>query len=427
MFPRARRLFGFLRFHSIHLRSRRSIERYQLSRLQSLVPYLAGHIALYKELLAQQNINPQCISTLDDLHLLPVTDKNMFTGRDVEEYTDQSRPLFGRWAKTSGSSGTPFSPLRRVHTRLPWYGDSLYYRFLFWDTPWRVDASWARVVHIRIHARNQPNHLVIAIKDFLEDPATAVQQMIDFRPDILETHPSLLFELASHLQKSPQKLPLKYIVSVSENLAPAVRTFVEEQLQCTIYNRYGLEEFGTVGNECNQHDGFHINAESFIVEIVDGEGNSCADGVYGRVLITDLFNTEMPFVRYDTGDRGRISREVCACGLHAPRLWVDGRYSAYLTFGNTRYHHYQFTAAFSTLMNEIVAYQVVKRNESALLLRIIPGPLYTDSTGDRVMANVQQTVGPSATVSLELVQHLSRVPQGKSQIVRDESTPTEAA
>ncbi len=425
MLSRIRHLVGFLRFHSVHLRNRRAIERYQWSRLRTLIPYLSEHIALYRQLLAERGVNQNCISRLEDLRLLPIIDKSLFAGRPVEEYTDQSRPLYGRWAKTSGSSGTPFTPLRRVHTRLPWYGDSLYYRFLFWDTPWRVDSSWARVVHIRIHPRQQKNHLVIAIDDFLNDTEAAVQQMIDFQPDILETHPSLLFELASYMQKNPRKFPLKYIVSVSENLSPTVRAYVEEQLQCKVFNRYGLEEFGTVGNECSKHDGFHINTESFIVEIVDEKGALCTDGVFGRVLITDLFNTEMPFVRYDTGDRGQISRNVCACGLHAPRLWIDGRYSAYLVFDDRRFHHYQFTAAFSALMNSVAAYQVVKKGESDLVLRVIPGPLYTAATGEEVVASVQETVGPDINVTLELVEQFSRVPQGKSQIVRDESTHAE--
>ena len=108
MLSRIRHLVGFLRFHSVHLRNSRAIERYQLSRLQTLIPYLSEHIALYRQLLAERGVNQNCISRLEDLRLLPIIDKSLFAGRPVEEYTDQSRPLYGRWAKTSGSRAPLF-------------------------------------------------------------------------------------------------------------------------------------------------------------------------------------------------------------------------------------------------------------------------------------------------------------------------------
>ncbi|MBP9669735.1 MAG: hypothetical protein KBE09_05610, partial [Candidatus Pacebacteria bacterium] len=210
-----------MRFHLLHLRTARTIRRWQTERLRRLLARVSAHIPLYRALLAEHSINPLQIASLDDMPLLPITSKALFFDKPVREYTNRSRPLRGYWAQTSGSSGTPFTPLRREHVRLPWYGDSLHYRFLFWDRPWLLRANWARIAHIRVLSSNRQNHIVVPVTDFLNDTARAVDLILQFKPDIIETHASLLHELATYVQQHRVPLRPQYVVSVSENLSDA--------------------------------------------------------------------------------------------------------------------------------------------------------------------------------------------------------------
>ncbi len=421
MFNKLRRQIRFFKFHVLHLRGVTAIKKWQTGRLRRLIPMIASHIPLYAELLKKSDIRPAEIRTLADLQKLPVTSKAIFLNKPVREYTNRSRSLRGRWAQTSGSSGAPFNPLRRRHVRLPWYGDSLHYRFLFWDKPWVVRAQGMRIAHIRVLPNNKVNHIVVPVTDFLNDTARAVQCIIDFGPHIIESHASILFELATYVHKHGLVLSPRYVVSVSENLSPATRAVVQDALHCPVYNRYGLEEFGTVGVECAQHNGFHVNCESFVVEILDDKGTPCSDGVFGRVIVSDLYNDEMPFVRYDTGDCGKISWTQCACGLYAPRIWIEGRYGAFLTLGGKRYHHFEFDAALDSFMDKIISYQVVKLTETNICVRVLPGPAYHTSDGPDIVKRVQARIGENIAVSVQCVTSIPRVPQGKSQIIKDES------
>ena len=414
----------FLRFHVIHMRSRQTIEAWQEEVLEVLVPYLAANVPLYRELLGASAVNPAHIVHLGDLALLPVTSKRTFLGRFVEEYTDRRVPLRGRWVETSGTSGTPFIPLRRPQVSMLWYGDSLYYRFLAWERPWRFRANWVRVAHIRALPRNRKNHFVVSIHDFLNDREAAVQRLSDFKPDVIESHASILYELAHAVESLRIPLHPKYVVSGSEQLLPAARLLIEKTLQCEVYDRYGLEEFGTVGTECAAHDGFHVNVESFIVEIVDETGVPLPEGSYGRVLITDLFNNQMPFVRYETGDYGRISWAPCQCGLHAQRLWVEGRHSASIAVGGKRYHHFEFGVALDSFMSQFLHYQIAKCGENEIVVRIVPGPAFSQETITAIGERVSALVGSVVTVKIECVSLISRVPRGKSRIVVDETAST---
>ena len=64
-------------------------------------------------------------------------------------------------------------------------------------------------------------------------------------------------------------LKFKYAISYGESLMNSQRKLIESCFQCEVYDRYGLEELGVVGSECSRHFGFHLNSESFILEVLD--------------------------------------------------------------------------------------------------------------------------------------------------------------
>jgi phenylacetate-CoA ligase len=62
----------------------------------------------------------------------------------------------------------------------------------------------------------------------------------------------------------------------------------------------------------------HISAEWLFVESVRIEDVSyCEEGV-GDIVVTDMLNYGMPFIRYQIGDIGMVSNESCPCGRELP-------------------------------------------------------------------------------------------------------------
>jgi phenylacetate-CoA ligase len=171
------------------------------------------------------------------------------------------------------------------------------------------------------------------------------------------------------------------------------------------------------------HDGLHEHSESTIIEIVDADGKRVPDGTFGRILLTDLLNYNMPFVRYEIGDSGRLVHERCACGLETPRLYLEGRYSAHLTFGDRRVQHLEFDGALDGLMNVILQYRVVKESDTSLAVQVVPGPRFTADTAADIEARMHALV-PGVAAHVDMVESLPRTPRGKSQIVADLSSET---
>src|SRR6201999_3728609 len=95
--------------------------------------------------------------------------------------------------------------------------------------------------------------------------------------------------------------------------------------QAPVFNTYGGREFMLMASECPTHQGLHISADNLILETVDESGRPVTDRV-GRVLITDLHNLRMPFIRYANGDFATIDSRPCPCGRGLPLLaHIEGR------------------------------------------------------------------------------------------------------
>ena len=74
-----------------------------------------------------------------------------------------------------------------------------------------------------------------------------------------------------------------------------------------------------IADQCPEHEHYHVQAETVLVEVVDASGRPCTPGEVGRVLVTPLFNYAMPLLRYELGDYAEVGPR-CACRRGLPVL-----------------------------------------------------------------------------------------------------------
>lgn len=423
MFRRMREGIRLARFYLLHKRSIRAIEKWQSAQLNTLVRHAAEHVPAYRDIFATTGVSPETIREITDLPRLPITNKRFFLEREAEEYIDHGHRIHSVWKKTSGTSGKPFTLLVSNALLHPHYADFICYRFLLGLNVFPGAFNAVRIAHINVRAPRRKNQMFITIADFYSNPEETIRKIAAYKPDVIASYTTILLDLAKKVAENralyTEKLP--YAASFGEMLSPTTRRFIEDTLQCEVYDRYGGGEIGGVALECSRHNGMHVNSESAIVEIVDENNDVLPPGQSGRVIVTDLLNYNMPFIRYDIGDRGMLTREKCECGLETPRLWLEGRYSASLTFGGRHIHHLEFDAALDGFMNVILQYQIVKLSESSMVVRVVPGSLFDASSAQAIEAKICKIVGTGTSVSVEQVATIPRTARGKSRIVSDES------
>ena len=107
-------------------------------------------------------------------------------------------------------------------------------------------------------------------------------------------------------------MDLKGIVTTGECLSANDRRLIGGAIGAPVYDRYGLVEVaGYVAQECERHTGLHVNGGLAFVEVLK-DGEACGPGEKGRLVVTNLHNYVMPFIRYDTGDLATVGRVFSA-------------------------------------------------------------------------------------------------------------------
>ena len=124
------------------------------------------------------------------------------------------------------------------------------------------------------------------------------------------------------------------IMACAGTVTPEWRALLERVYHAEVFDKYGSRECAEIASECCAHEGLHVISPNVFVEIVDDDGQPCAPGQPGHVLVTLLNNHTFPMIRYAIGDLAVWEEGVipCTCGLSFPRLRsIQGRADDMLT------------------------------------------------------------------------------------------------
>lgn len=129
------------------------------------------------------------------------------------------------------------------------------------------------------------------------------------RPVALLGYGSALAELCRALDAGAPAVDglVSAVVAVGEAPTEYLRAAVPRHLGRPLVARYSNTENGLIAQQ-HGSAAYRVNVASYRVEVLRRDGDEpAAPGETGRIVLTDLFNRAMPFIRYDTGDLGSFA------------------------------------------------------------------------------------------------------------------------
>ena len=140
-----------------------------------------------------------------------------------------------------------------------------------------------------------------------------VQQIMDFRPDVIMVTPSYSLVIAEEFERlgiKPDEISLKVGIFGAEPWGEGMRGEIERKLGIDAIDIYGLTEVmgPGVASECIEtKDGPVIWEDHFYPEIIDPDtGEVLPDGEEGELVFTSLTKEAFPVIRYRTRDLTRL-------------------------------------------------------------------------------------------------------------------------
>ena len=363
------------------------------------------------------------LDSWDDLGKLPLLTKDEIrsrTGDMIAKGYDKSS-LFRM--KTSGSTGVSLELFmdedslqwkRGCTVRHDmWTGWRLGERVgAIWGNPeqyadWR---SWLRNLLLLRHIPLDTLKMDDGIMDRYHDT------LLKKRPTVLFGHAHSLYLFAKYCEKKGyDDIRPKGIISTAMVLHDFEREVLERVFGCGVYNRYGCEEVSLIGSECDAHRGLHVNMDTLVVEVVDGEGRPVPEGEAGAIVVTDLTNMAMPVIRYKVGDVGVLSNELCPCGRTAPLITsLQGRIADYVLLADGSYvSGISLTENFHMALPGVKQLQIIQEELERLTFKVVPAGEWAEEDAAALDGLIRKRFGESMRYDVELVASIQSEDSGK--------------
>jgi phenylacetate-CoA ligase len=159
-----------------------------------------------------------------------------------------------------------------------------------------------------------------------------------------------------------------------------------------------------------------------VVEIVRGD-RPARPGEQGEVVITDLTNPVMPFIRYKLGDIAALSEERCPCGRGLPLLTgLEGA-----VFGILRtpdgsivsgiilyYLAEELILKHRSAMTQL---RFVQRDLRSLDVLVARGAAFNEGTLRIVEQRLREYLGDKLTFNYQVVDHIPPLLSGKLRVL----------
>ncbi len=302
---------------------REELEKLQLTRIQNLVSRVYANVPFYRKKFDEIGLKPEHIKTLNDVKLLPFTEK-----QDL-----RNNYPFGMFA-------VPREHIVRLHSSSGTTGKATVVGYTKRDLD-----NWADMVaRCLAMAGVTPNDVLhnaygyglftggLGMHDGCERLGATVipmsggatkrqiQVLKDFGSTAICCTPSYgqyLYEAMQDAGLTKDDFKLRIGVFGAEPWTEAMRRDMEGKLGIKAMDIYGLSEImgPGVAMECHDaQDGMHVMEDHFYIEIIDPiTGEVLPHGEVGELVITTITKEGIPLIRYRTRDLTIIDDTPCKC------------------------------------------------------------------------------------------------------------------
>ncbi len=405
----------------------------QDQRLQHLLKHAYDNVPYYRRIFEERNLKPCDIGCSADLIKLPVLTKQLVRENFCSLVAKDVSPGKIRKKFTSGSTGEPFmfyierkEDITRSYASsqraYEWSGYQIGDKTVFVG---QRKEYYSILEKAKEAAKDYFERIkLFAVQDISAREIPLIARGIqDFQPEFIRGYPSAIYLLAKFIEKEgTRKLRLKGITTIAEKVEDYQRDLFRKVFSCETYSLYSATEAPNIASECSSHCGYHITAENIIVEIVDNQNAPVPIGESGRILVTNLFNHTMPFLRYDIGDIGALSDHVCACGRGLPILMkLDGRISDFIiTQDGMTIPGLSINQYFLDRMEGVVQWQIVQESYELLIFKLVLDRQYPPISPDRLISEIRDNYKPvlgNMMISVEFVDHIPLTVTGKRKSI----------
>jgi phenylacetate-CoA ligase len=331
-------------------------------------------------------------------------------------------------SNTSGSSGHPFFFAKNkeahamdwalIKNRYGWHGLSINSKQArFYGIPLEIISYFKEKIKDRL--MNRVRFSVFDLSD------VKLKEFLDlFKKQHFEfiygyTNSIVLF--ARYLTRSNVVLKnecpkLKLCITTSEVLTYEDRNILSNAFGVNVINEYGASEIGLLAFESLLNE-WLLSEEILFFEVLDSYNDLVSDDREGNIVVTDLDNKAMPFIRYNIGDIGIISKKLSVNSKYRKLEKLLGRENDNIVLpsgktapGLTFYYISRSLLESTGILREFTIRQV-KKNE--FIFDIVTDRDLTKNEIKNIKLKMEKYLEPGLRININRLPKIKRPPSGK--------------
>ncbi len=290
--------------------SRDELIAFQVKKVKELLKYSFEYSPFLRKRFSDSGFNYETFKSLDDLIKIPVLTRDDLQN-NLKEIVSTEFDL-SKCSKGS-SSGSTGHPVLYYHDKIGTSANKaavLFGKYLgdyrlgdpwinVWGNPTAVNVDWekpgSKLKKFFINESRFPAYKLSNIKQF----ENLYHLVLNKKPEYIYGYTNAIYLFSKYLDDKNIKLDfIKGVFTTAENLQPFQKNKIEEQLG-KVYDQYGSSEINGIAAQ-TKYDEYYSNLDPHVIveygEAVDIENN------VRKLIITDLQNRVLPFVRYENGD-----------------------------------------------------------------------------------------------------------------------------
>ncbi len=403
------------------------IQEFQLKKLKKIIGYVNENVPYYHRVFKKLNFDPKNIRSTKELSKLPILTKDIIK-KNFKELTSIIIPKNNLFL--TSTSGSTAEPMKFYITRY-WRSCNMAAAYRSWGwAGYRLGDKmlylWGATQDLNYNSMNDKfRNKMLRIKKLNTNPLTKekMNNHIDiirkFKPKIINSYSSSAYEMSKYvLEKGLEDLTISAVLTTGDMLYENRRKIIEQAFNTEVFDYYSGRDTSLQAAECKEHTGYHLSIENAVVEFLDNEYQPVSPGEMGKIIITDLNNFGMPFLRYEIGDLGVPSDENCNCGINLPMMKsIQGRIFDRIVTpdGIVLTGELFHCLIIEKNVKSIKEFQIIQKTKNHIIVFIVKNE--EEKTGEedikRFIESIKNTVGDSVQIEVQYTSEIKRTKSGK--------------
>jgi phenylacetate-CoA ligase len=406
--------------------SHEKISELQFRKLKALINFSYIEVDYYNKLWKEIDFHPNDLKHVNDLCELPILTKTIIR----ENYEDLiSHPHKKTHIKktTGGSTGVPLSLAytQESYSRrnaVMWRGYSWANlppgtkAVYLWGTNIDDTSTFSK---IKDNLYNKfYNRYVFSCFGLNDSKMREFVELVNkIKPDVIVSYVNPIVHLSNWLLENDIKLfPPKSIITGAEPLYDFQRVQIEEAFSSTVYNTFGCREVMLIASECERKKGLHVNIDHLVVESLNKQGQQ-VHNESGELVITDLHNYGMPFIRYKNEDLVILSDDLCECGRGLPLMKsVEGRILDCIRTPENKIIPGELFPHYLKDFPGIEKFQVIQEKLSSLIVKLKVNENINNNEIEKIRKSLHQVIGDGVEIDIQIVDEIPLTKSGKHRV-----------